>query len=194
VTLRPAIFFDRDGTLIAEAPPGLASPAAHAPEHVVLLPGAVEAIRLARAAGYLVIVVTNQPGPAKGQYSRADVVTTNRALGDACARADAPLDAIYVCEHHEIGAPGGDATLIVECDCRKPRPGLLLSAAHDLGVDLARSTIIGDSERDMAAGRAAGAGCVRVGRDGIDIVDAVRAAINQGPHQGEHPAVLHRHQ
>jgi D-glycero-D-manno-heptose 1,7-bisphosphate phosphatase len=190
VRLRPAIFFDRDGTLIATAPPGLASPVAHAPEHVVLLPGAIEAIRMARAAGYLVIVITNQPGPAKGQYTRADVAATNRTLSEACARAGAPLDAVYVCEHHETGGPGGDLTLIVVCDCRKPRPGLLLAAARDLGIDLGRSTVIGDAERDMAAGRAAGSRCVRVGAEGIDILDAVRSAINVGGS----PAVLHRYE
>jgi D-glycero-D-manno-heptose 1,7-bisphosphate phosphatase len=180
VQLRPAIFFDRDGTLIAEAPAGLASPAAHAPEHVILLPGAIEAIALARAAGCLVVVVTNQPGPAKGQYTRADVAATNRALGEACARAGAPLDAIYVCEHHETGGPGGDVTLIVACDCRKPRPGLILAAARDLAIDLARSTVIGDSERDMAAGSSAGTHCVRVGAAGVGLIEAVHSAINQG--------------
>lgn len=188
--LRPAIFFDRDGTLIAEAPAGSASPAAHAPEHVVLLPGALDAIRMARAAGFLVVVVTNQPGPAKGQYSRADVAATHRALSDACARADAALDAIYVCEHHESGGAGGDATLIRICDCRKPRPGMLLAAARDLAIDLDRSAIIGDAERDMEAGRAAGVRCLRVGAEGMDIIEAVTEAINLG----EAPALLHRHQ
>ena len=190
MALRPAIFFDRDGTLIAEAPPGLPSRAAHAPEHVALLPGAVDAIRLARAAGYLVVVVTNQPGPAKGQYSRADVAATHRTLVELCARAGAALDAVYVCEHHELGGPGGDATLIRACECRKPRPGMLLAAARDLAIDLTRSTVIGDSERDMDAGHAAGVFAVRVGAEGIDIVDAVLQAI----HQGEATAVLHRHQ
>jgi D-glycero-D-manno-heptose 1,7-bisphosphate phosphatase len=187
---RPAIFFDRDGTLIAAAPPGLASPAAHAPEHVVLLPDAVEAIRLARAAGRLVVVVTNQPGPAKGQYSRADVAATNRAFAKACARAGAALDAVYVCEHHETGGPGGDATLIGICACRKPRPGMLLAAARDLAIDLSHSAIIGDSERDMEAGRAAGVRTLRVGRGCLDLVAAVRQALNEGGA----PATLRRYQ
>lgn len=188
--LRPAIFFDRDGTLIAAAPPGLASPAAHAPEHVALLPGALDAIRLARDAGYLVVVVTNQPGPAKGQYSRAAVAATNHAFGDACARAGAPLDAIYVCEHHETGGPGGDLALVGVCACRKPRPGMLLAAARDLAIDLCRSAIIGDDARDVEAGHAAGVRALRVGRDALGLVEAVRAAI----HQGGAPAVLRRYQ
>ena len=177
---RPAIFFDRDGTLIAGAPPGLVSPAAHAPAHVVLLPGALDAIRLARAADWLVVVVTNQPGPAKGQYTRADVAATNRAFASECARAGAALDAIYVCEHHETGGPGGDAALIRVCDCRKPRPGLLHAAARDLAIDLPRSAIIGDSECDMEAGRAAGARALRVGPGGRGIVEAARLAIKEG--------------
>ncbi|HEX8950541.1 MAG TPA: HAD-IIIA family hydrolase [Polyangia bacterium] len=177
---RPAIFFDRDGTLIAAAPPGLASPAAHAPEHVVLLPEALDAIRLARRAGRLVVIVTNQPGPAKGQYSRAAVAATNRALAEVCARGGAPLDGVYVCEHHETGGPGGDASLVGVCDCRKPRPGLLLAAARRLAIDLPRSAIIGDSERDMEAGRAAGVHALRVGRGALGLVEAVRRASNEG--------------
>lgn len=190
MALRPAIFFDRDGTLIAAAPPGLRSRAAHAPEHVALLPGAVDALRLARVAGYLVVVVTNQPGPAKGEYTRAAVAATNRALVDKCAHAGAALDAVYVCEHHELGGPGGDATLVRACDCRKPRPGMLLAAARDLAIDLDRSALVGDSDRDAGAARAAGVPFLRVGGGERDLVDAVLEAINQG----EAAAVLHRHQ
>jgi D-glycero-D-manno-heptose 1,7-bisphosphate phosphatase len=112
VQKRPAIFFDRDRTLIGDAPAGLASSAAHEPGHVQLLPGAVEAVRLARASGYLVVIVTNQPGPAKGQYSRAQVQATNEALLGILSQAGAEVDAVYVCEHHEQGGPGGDPQLI----------------------------------------------------------------------------------
>ena len=189
MTPRPAIFFDRDRTLIADAPPGLASPAAHAPAHLRFLPGAVEALKLARAAGYLVVVVTNQPGPAKGEYSRADVAATHRALAELCAAAGAPLDGIYVCEHHERGGPGGDPALIGPCDCRKPRPGLLLRAARELQIDLPRSALVGDQDRDLQAGRAAGVRSIRVGAD-FGVADAVRQLL----HQGDDRAVLHRHQ
>jgi D-glycero-D-manno-heptose 1,7-bisphosphate phosphatase len=190
--MRRAIFFDRDGTLIAEAPAGLASPAAHAPEHVRLLPGAIEAVQRAHGAGFLAIVVTNQPGPAKGQYSRAAVAATNAALLAMFKQAKAPIDAIYVCEHHETGGPGGDPSLIGPCECRKPKPGLLLQAARDLGIDLSGSAMIGDSECDRQAGRAAGVRCFILGDTGIGLLEAVGAAVT--PNTKDDHAAVHRHE
>lgn len=175
--LQPAVFFDRDLTLIAAAPPGLPSPAAHAPEHVVLLPGALESLRLARHAGYRVVIVTNQPGPAKGQYTLAQIEATHATLTAICASAGAPIDAIYFCAHHGVGTPDGDSALIGPCECRKPRPGLLLRAAHELRLDLSRSLLVGDQERDLQAGRAAGVRSLLVGERGAPLADTVRRAL-----------------
>jgi len=173
----PALFFDRDRTLIADAPPGLASHAAHAPEHVVPLEGAFEAVRRARQAGFRVIVVTNQPGPAKGQYTRADVAATQARFLGVFAAAGAPIDAIFVCEHHPQGAVGGDPALIRDCDCRKPKPGLILQAARDLSLDLSRSALVGDEPRDLQAAGAAGIPAYRVGEFGVPVREAVERAL-----------------
>jgi D-glycero-D-manno-heptose 1,7-bisphosphate phosphatase len=172
-----AIFFDRDRTLIHEAPAGLPARAAHAPEHLRFLEGAVEALELARAAGHAIVVVTNQAGAAKGLHSRAAIDATNAAFMAMCAANGVPLDALYACLHHETGAPGGDSELIVSCDCRKPKPGMLLRAARELGLDLARSALIGDADTDMEAARAAGVREYRVGDRGQSILAATRAAV-----------------
>lgn len=175
--MRGALFFDRDRTLVGDAPEGLASSAAHAPEHLVPLPGAFEAVRRARAAGLWVVVVTNQPGPAKGQYSRAAVAATNACFLERFAEAGASIDAVYVCEHHPQGGAGGDLLLIRECDCRKPKPGLILQAARELHIDLTRSALVGDDVRDLEAARAAGIAGYRVGAHGVPVLDAVEQAL-----------------
>jgi D-glycero-D-manno-heptose 1,7-bisphosphate phosphatase len=172
-----AFFFDRDRTLIADAPPGLASHAAHAPEHVVLLPGAIEALRRVKAAGYLVLIVTNQPGPAKGQYSRAAVAATSTRFVALCSAAGAAIDAVYACEHHPEGGPAGDPSLICNCECRKPKPGLILRGARDWDVDMTRSAMVGDDIRDMLAAEAAGLRGYRVGPQGAPLLEAVDQAL-----------------
>ncbi len=175
--MKGALFFDRDLTLVAEAPTGLSSSAAHAPEHLVPLPGAFEAVRMARAAGLLVVVVTNQPGPAKGQYSRAAVAATNARFLELFAGAGAAVDAVYICEHHPKGGTDGDPTLIRECDCRKPKPGLILQAAKEMEIDLTRSALVGDDVRDLEAARAAGITGYRVGAHGVPVLQAVEQAL-----------------
>ena len=149
----PALFFDRDLTLIAHAPPGLAAPAAHESQHVVLLPGALEALRKARAAGFRVVIVTNQPVPAKGEYSHAQVERTNARLLTLCAQHRAPIDAIFTCEHHPVGGPLDDAALTRECGCHKPGPGLIFRAARELDLDLSHSALIGPTRSQSASSR-----------------------------------------
>jgi D-glycero-D-manno-heptose 1,7-bisphosphate phosphatase len=177
--LRRAIFFDRDRTLIADAPPGLASVAAQSPEHVQLLPGAVEALRAAREAGFLSIVVTNQPGAAKGECTREALAATCSRLLALCRDAGAPIDDLLLCDHHPEGGPGGVPELIRECDCRKPKPGLILEAARRWSIDLSRSAIIGDAGRDLAAGAAAGVRGYLVGPGWMTITEAVSRAISE---------------
>ena len=137
---RRAVFLDRDGVLneavVREGkpyPPGNAAA-------LKVVAGARESLEALKAAGFLLIVVTNQPDVARGTQSREEVDAIHDRL-----RAELPLDAVYACCHD------GDA-----CNCRKPKPGLLLNAAGDLGIDLSRSFIIGDRWRDVDAGARAG--------------------------------------
>lgn len=148
---RPAIFLDRDGTLIEH------EPYLHDPSRVRLTAGSAAALRRAQAAGYLLVVVTNQSGIARALFDEATVRAVHARLRQLLAEAGIALDAIYVCPHHpEFSGP---------CDCRKPAPGLLLRAIDELQIDAAQSLLIGDTLEDVEAGAAAGvAAClVRTG-------------------------------
>lgn len=138
-----AVFLDRDGTLNVEVN------YLHRIEDFVMIPGAAQAIKALNAAGYLVIVVTNQAGIARGYYDESALHRLHEHVSQALAREGAEIDAIYFCPHHP--------DFVAPCDCRKPAPGMLLQAAADHRIDLARSWLVGDTLSDMGAGR--GAGC-----------------------------------
>ncbi len=137
----PAIFLDRDGVLLEAIVRDGRPYAPRSPADVRYPPGAVAALRALRAAGYLLIVATNQPDVGNGLL-RAEAVEAMHAD----LRRRLPVDDIKVCYHTSDDA----------CACRKPKPGMLLDAARAWGVDLARSVMIGDRWSDIAAGRAAG--------------------------------------
>lgn len=146
-----AVFLDRDGTLNREV--GFL----HAPEQLELLEGAAEAVRRINASGQLAVLVTNQPVIARGEVSFEGLDEIHRKLETLLGQQGAYLDAIYFCPHHpHKGYPGERAELKIECECRKPRPGMLLQAAQELNIDLAASWMVGDSERDILAGKNAG--------------------------------------
>ncbi|RIK67412.1 MAG: D,D-heptose 1,7-bisphosphate phosphatase [Planctomycetota bacterium] len=147
--LHPAVFLDRDNTLIAD--PGYISD----PADVRLLPGAAEAVRRIRAAGYRAVVVTNQSGVARGRITEAQLEAVHLRLRALLRGERAELDAIYVCPYLD-GPEAVVAAYRRDSDLRKPRPGMLLLAARELGLDLPHSWMIGDSPRDVEAGRAAG--------------------------------------
>ena len=150
---RPAVFLDRDGTVIREAD------YLRAPEQLRLLPRASAAIRRLNEAGFVVVVTTNQSGIARGILSETDLALTHDVLQQRLARRGAHLDAIYYCPHHpEIGP----AKYRRRCQCRKPEPGMLLEAAAELGLDFSRSFSVGDSARDLLAGRRVGCRTVLV--------------------------------
>lgn len=153
---RPAFFFDRDGVLVEDL-----GAAVHSGP-LELLPGALEAIRLARAAGRLVFVVTNQTVVARGVATEEDVRSVHADLGLRLAREGATVDAFYFCPHHPSATLAAYRTT---CDCRKPRPGMLLEAAREWDIDLAASVMVGDRLSDVAAGKRAGcrAGLVMTG-------------------------------
>ena len=155
--LRSGIILDRDGTLIdvvRDEETGTVSIAFH-PDQLRLLPGVIEGLQALAAAGYGFALASNQPGPAKGQYSAAAVERTNRALLDLLAASGIVIDVVEVCLHHPHGGPGGDPQLVVDCNCRKPKPGLLLNALARAGFDPARTWMVGDSAADVSAARAA---------------------------------------
>jgi D-glycero-D-manno-heptose 1,7-bisphosphate phosphatase len=146
---RPAAFLDRDGVINAAiVRDGRPHPPASLAE-LRILPGVAEACRRLRAAGFYVLVVTNQPDIARGATNASEVARINDVLLDQLA-----LDAILVCPHDDAD----------RCHCRKPQPGLLLDAAERWSIDLTRSTMVGDRWRDVCAGQAAGVATVFIDR------------------------------
>jgi len=154
----PVAIFDRDGTIIdvvRDEETGVITVAFH-PSQLRFLSGAIDGMRALQAAGYKLAIATNQPGPAKGQMSAAAVARTNDALLERLAREGVRVDGLEACLHHPEGGTGGDPALIRVCDCRKPKPGLLVALMRRLGGDPAASWMIGDGSGDVEAGRAAG--------------------------------------
>jgi D-glycero-D-manno-heptose 1,7-bisphosphate phosphatase len=144
---RRAVFLDRDGTINVDH--GYVFRAGE----FEFIPGAPEAIRRLKDAGFLVIVVTNQAGIARGLYSEADVHELHRHLDRELARHETSIDAYYYCPHHpEKGTPPYRR----DCACRKPFPGMLLQAAADFPLNLGGSFLVGDKLSDIEAGLAAG--------------------------------------
>ncbi|HYG57567.1 MAG TPA: HAD family hydrolase, partial [Symbiobacteriaceae bacterium] len=151
---RWGVFLDRDGTVNAD--PGYL----HDPDQLRLLPGAAEAIARLNRRGVPVILVTNQAGIARGLYTETDFWRVQERLSGELGKAGARLDAVYFCPHHP------DGTVLpyrVVCQCRKPRPGMLLRAAAEHGLDLSTSFMIGDRPSDVQAGASAGCRTVLVG-------------------------------
>ncbi|MGC3989247.1 MAG: HAD-IIIA family hydrolase [Chthoniobacteraceae bacterium] len=147
----PAVFLDRDGTVVRD--PGWIND----PATLELLPGAGEAIRRLNRSEYLTVLVTNQPVIARGECDEATLERIHARMEALLGADGAFLDAIYYCPHHpDSGFPGERPELKIKCNCRKPAPGMLLQAAEELNIDLARSWMIGDSWRDIDAGAAAG--------------------------------------
>lgn len=153
MSARPAIFLDRDGVLIEDAH-YLASP-----DRVRLIPGAAEAVAALNRAGWPVVVVTNQSGVARGLFSYDSVGDVHAHIAAQLATFGAAVAAFYFCPHHPEAEV---AEYRAACDCRKPKPGLLRDAAAELGLDLARSWMVGDRVTDLEAGAAVGARTILV--------------------------------
>lgn len=137
---RPAIFMDRDGTLSHEV--GYVN---H-PSRFRLYPWTVDAVRTVNRAGWLAVVVTNQAGIARGYFPPSVLEEVQQSLKDQVSAGGGHLDAVYVCVHHpKLGKP----PYRLDCDCRKPRPGLLRQAEAELGADLSRSWVVGDRHSDL---------------------------------------------
>jgi D,D-heptose 1,7-bisphosphate phosphatase len=141
-----AIFLDRDGTINEEV--GYLDDLAK----LKIIPAAFEAVRLINAAKMKAVVITNQAGVARGLFSEDFVKIANKFLHAEFLKENALIDAFYYCPHHPTEGIGSYHR---ECDCRKPAPGMLLQAAQEMNIDLARSYIIGDRYNDIEAGKRA---------------------------------------
>ncbi len=145
--MRRAAFLDRDGVI------NLDRAYVYKVEDFEWIDGVLPAARRLSEAGFLLVVVTNQSGIGRGYYGVGDFERLTDSMKKVFRQAGAPLSGVYFCPHHpEKALP----PFRIECDCRKPRPGMLLQAARDLGIDLGRSVLFGDKPGDCTAGRLAG--------------------------------------
>ena len=146
--MTPAVFLDRDGTLLEEA--GYLDRL----ERLALFPFSIDAVRLLNRGGFVVVVVTNQSGVGRGMYEEEFVIRAHQLLDERIVDGGGRIDGYYYCPHH----PAAEIEKYrIECDCRKPAPGMLRQAATDLSLDLSQSFTVGDKWSDVDVGRAVGA-------------------------------------
>ncbi len=140
--MNKACFLDRDGVLIEE------KEYLDSADQVILIDGAIDAIKLLKESGYLVVVVSNQSGVARGYFKENSILKVNRRITELLSKDHLYIDAFYHCPHHEKGSI---PKYTISCNCRKPKPGMLLKAAEDLSIDLQSSFMIGDKISDIGA-------------------------------------------
>jgi D-glycero-D-manno-heptose 1,7-bisphosphate phosphatase len=162
--LRQAVLLDRDGTINVDA--GYVERL----DRFEIYPFAMDAIRIFTQAGYLVVVITNQAGVAHGMYGEDFVATMAQHLVERAEARGGRIDGHYFCPHSPDAAV---PQYRVECECRKPKAGLALRAARELGIDLTRSVVIGDRWRDLAVATAVGARGILV-KTGYGATEALR--------------------
>lgn len=158
-----AVFLDRDGTI------NIYKGFLRDINDFELIPGVADAIKRINESGYLCIVVTNQPVIARGEVTYAQLEEIHQKLETELGFQGAYIDGLYYCPHHpHKGYEGEIPELKIVCDCRKPKPGMLLKAAVDLNIDLAQSFMVGDGENDVKAGLAAGCRSILINGEGTD--------------------------
>jgi D-glycero-D-manno-heptose 1,7-bisphosphate phosphatase len=174
MTMKTAVFLDRDGTLVEED--GYVDRV----ERLVFFSYSVDAVRLLNRSGHTVVVVTNQAGVARGIFKESFVAEAHRHITERLAAGGARIDAFYYCPHHAEGTvnPYGQV-----CECRKPRPGMLTRAASELGLTLERSYVVGDRWQDLEAGQS-------VGAQGILVRTGYGRSEEASPKDGIRPAAV----
>lgn len=153
----PAIFLDRDGTVNVD------HGYVHEIDDFQFIDGAIEAMQQLKKMGYALVLVTNQSGIARGMFSEDQFMQLTEWMDWSLADRDVDLDGIYYCPHHPEAAV---EEYRQQCDCRKPQPGMLLSAMKELNIDMAASYMVGDKIDDVQAGKAAGVGTSVLVRSG----------------------------
>jgi len=174
-----AVFLDRDGTINKYV--GFLRNI----DDFELIPGVAEAVRMINESGYLAIVVTNQPVIARGEVTVPELLEIHNKMETLLGAEGAYLDAIYYCPHHpHRGYPGEIEALKIDCECRKPKPGMLIKAAEDFNISLEDSWMIGDGENDVKAGKAAGCRTGLIGLeeygqeiDGASLIEIIESLI-----------------
>ncbi len=158
-----AVFLDRDGTINKHI--GLLRKT----DEFELLPGVAEAIKKINSSGYLAIVITNQPVIARGEVTQNGLKEIHNKMETMLGQYGAYIDEIYYCPNHpDKGFEGEVPGLKIDCDCRKPKPGLILRAAQDFNIDLSQSWMIGDGANDIGAGKNAGCKTALIAKDNTD--------------------------
>jgi D-glycero-D-manno-heptose 1,7-bisphosphate phosphatase len=147
-----AIFLDRDNTVIKD------DGYFHDASAIVFIPGAIDGLRALHNAGFLLFIITNQSGIGRGYFPESDAIAVHEKITELLAEQSIPIEKIYYCPH----APEDN------CECRKPKPFLILKAAQEFNIDLAKSFFIGDHSKDIKAGKAAGTRTVFIGKDDMD--------------------------
>jgi D-glycero-D-manno-heptose 1,7-bisphosphate phosphatase len=151
---RRALFLDKDGVINVDH--GYVC----TPERTIFLDGIFDLCRAATRCGYLNVVITNQAGIARGYYTEQDFLAYMDWVRGEFVRNGAQIDAVYFCPHHPVHGLG---PYLSDCDCRKPKPGMILAAQRKLDLDLAGSVLLGDNNSDILAGRSAGVGtCIEI--------------------------------
>ena len=170
--MNKAIFFDRDGVL------NIDTINLHKIEEWKWINGAKDAIKFCNDNGYLAIIVTNQSGIARGFFTFNDVNRVHNFVQGELYKIGARIDAFYICPHVDDGT-GTVEKYSIECNCRKPKPGLILQACKDFDIDVKQSYMVGDKQRDCDAG--INAGCKGTCLfDGVDLLKSVKEMLQDG--------------
>lgn len=161
--MKKAIFLDRDGTL------NIDYGYVHDIDHFYFIEGSIEALKALQEMGYALVLVTNQSGIARGYFTEEEFNQLTEWMDWSLEDRGVHLDGIYYCPHH----PKGTGKYKKECDCRKPKPGLLLEAMADLGIDPKKSIMIGDKLDDVIAGKQANVGTTVLVQTGKEVTEEI---------------------
>lgn len=152
--MHKAIFLDKDGTLLHDLPYNVN------PSLITWQQDVFDALKMLAEKGYLLVIITNQSGVARGLFEEKDLLTLEKAMRNTLSEHGISLAGFYYCPHH---LDGKIKKYTFDCDCRKPKPGMLLQAAKDLKIDLSASWMIGDTQSDVEAGNKAGCKTILIG-------------------------------